>query len=674
MGKKVTAEIAESIFRTSNLTPLEPFAGTRERWRCRCDRCGEIVSPFYSSVANNHNNGCKFCARRQAQATKRKTDIKKALRLLQGKELELRSEYQTVKTPAHLSCKSCGKSLYATIDSFRGTRECSCKRKRKRPDVPLSQSHPRLSREWNCSLNEEVTPEFVSKGSKFLAWWNCVNGHTYDSYVYSRVGGRGCPYCSGRRILSGENDFASARPDLVQEWHFEKNGHIFPDQIAPKSNTKVWWACSKESTHEWLASPAKRSIGRGCPFCARKKFQRGVNDIATLREDWLTEWSSELNKGIDPRDVAVFARERYWWSGPCGHSWAQTPKNRSRGFGCSVCAGKEVIPGVNDLASEHPEIALHFDPDLNPFRPDEVTSMSGKKAFWFCNAGHTYESVIANKVRLKSRCPVCTLKVFQSGGNDLLTTSPELASLWNAEKNKDLTPDQVTAGSRLNVWWLCPKGHPSYQATIRSRKQYGCPYCSGWAVLAGKTDLETVNPELARQWDLELNDKKPSEVSAGSDYLAWWIDDKDHSWQQRVQVRSRGVGCPECSVGGFSSVKPGFLYLIHNKNLMARKVGITNVETKTDRLAAFKSEGWRVEALWQGNGADVLRLETLFFRWLRKEISLPPFLDYSDMPRTGGWSETFSADYMDSDQACDWLNKTIDIDSMKLVAVASIPR
>ena len=673
MGKKVTVEVAESIFKNSRLTPLEPFQGTRERWKCKCDRCGEIVTPFYSSVANKQNSGCKFCARREARLTKRKTDVKKALRILQSKGLDLQSEYKTVKAPAHLSCKSCGKSIYATIDSFRGARECSCKKQRKRPDIPLSESYPGLSKEWNCSLNEELTPDLVSKGSHYSAWWDCKNGHTYDSFVYSRVGGKGCPYCSGRRIHSGENDFARARPDLVAEWHFGKNDGVFPDQIAPKSNTKVWWLCKRESTHEWLASPAKRSIGRGCPFCAAKKFARGVNDIATLREDWLVEWSKELNKGVDPRDIPVFTKERYWWNGCCGHTWSQSPKSRSRGSGCTVCAGKEVVPGVNDLASEHPQIALYLDPDLNAFGPDEVTSMSGKKAHWFCDAGHTYESVIANKVRLNSACPVCSLKVLQPGKNDLLATNPELASLWDKERNSDLTPDRVTASSRLKVWWLCPKGHPSFQATIRSRKQFGCPYCSGWRVLQGKTDLETVNPDLAMQWDLALNDKRPDEVSAGSDYLAWWIDDKNHSWQQRVQVRSRGVGCPECSVGGFSSVKPGILYLIHSKELMARKVGITNVDAKTDRLAAFRSEGWKVEALWQGSGKHVLQLETLFFRWLRKDLAIPPFLHFSDMPRTGGWSETFSAESVDNDQASDWLTNAIENTSMELRAVSSRP-
>jgi len=667
--KKVTNEVAESIFRRSDLTPLEPFPGTRERWRCRCDRCGEVVTPFYSSVANNKNNGCKFCARKQAQATKKKSDIKKALLLLERKELELKSEYKTVKTPSHLQCRTCGRAIYATIDSFRGERHCSCKKQRKRPEFPLSQSHPELSKQWNYSLNEDVTPDFVSKGSKFFAWWDCDNGHTYDSYVYSRVGGRGCPYCSGHRIVSGENDFASANPHLVAEWHFEKNGETFPDQIAPKSNTKFWWICNKDSSHEWSASPAKRSIGRGCPFCAVRKFKRGINDIATLREDWLVEWSKELNIGADPRDVPVFSKEKYWWNGSCGHSWHQSPKNRSRGFGCNVCAGKKVVPGVNDLASEYPDIALFLDAELNSFGPHEVTSMSGKKAFWFCNAGHTYESVIANKVKLASGCPVCSLKIFQAGENDLLTTNPEIAKLWDRERNRELTPQEVTASSRVKVWWLCEKGHPSYEATVRSRKQFGCPYCSGWAVLIGETDLETVNPALAKEWDLTLNNKRPHEVSSGSDYLAWWIDDKGHSWQQRVQVRNKGVGCPECSQGGFSSVRPGYLYLIHHEKFLSRKVGITNIDARTDRLALFRSEGWRVEALWQGNGNEVLTLETLFFRWLRKERALPPFLDYSDMPRTGGWSETFSSEYLDSNQASNWLNQTIESKSLELKQV-----
>jgi hypothetical protein len=281
---------------------------------------------------------------------------------------------------------------------------------------------------------------------------------------------------------------------------------------------------------------------------------------------------------------------------------------------------------------------------LNEFDATKVSSHSGRKAFWFCDFGHTYESVIASRVNQKVHCPVCSLKIFQEGSNDLATSNPELLEQWHHSLNLPLLPSQLTASSRRTVWWVCKREHPPFMATVRSRKLYGCPYCSGWTVLVGETDLATVNPSLASEWNHELNSKKPSEISSGSDFLAWWTDEQGHTWQQKVQVRSRGVGCSECAQGGFSSMKPGILYLIYHPTLFSRKVGITNVDAKTDRLAAFRNSGWSIERTWTGPGASVLKMETLFFRLIRKELGIPPFLAFADMPKTGGWSETFSAE------------------------------
>lgn len=659
MPAKVTPEKAIALFSSRGMTPLEPFPGTRNRWKCRCNTCGAIVTPFYSSVANHNNNGCKHCARQQGQKSKRITDIRKAMAILKNKGISLESEYVSVKTPATLRCLDCGNSYYATIDSFRSKRICSCKKKQPLPKNPLSETHPGLAAQWDYALNEETTALMVSKGSRYKAWWVCEFGHSWDAAVYSRVSGRGCAVCAGRKVISGTNDFASSAPELAKEWDFTANNDVYPDQVSPHSNTKFWWMCLKENSHRWQTSPSKRSLGSGCPFCARVRFKPGVNDLATLRPDWIPELVSAKNSEVDLRQLPVNSREKLFWIGVCGHEWQQSPYQRGRGFGCTICASKEIIPGVNDLASEFPEIAQFLDLDKNDFDGTEVSSHSGKKAYWFCNLGHSYETVIASRVNQKVHCPVCSLKVFQEGSNDLETTNPELLEQWHKSLNLPLMPKNVTAGSRTNVWWQCPKEHPPFLATVRSRKLYGCPYCSGWSVLPGETDLETLNPSLAGEWNFELNTKLPSEVSGGSDYLAWWTDRIGHTWQQRVQVRSRGVGCPDCAQGGFSSIAPGILYLIYNPNLLSRKVGITNVDVKTDRLLAFKKNGWLVEKTWDGPGQDVLRAETLFFRWLRKDKGIPPFLFYSDMPKTGGWSETFSAEAVASQEAAETIERLV---------------
>ncbi|MBQ8623595.1 MAG: zinc-ribbon domain-containing protein [Oscillospiraceae bacterium] len=88
----------------------------------------------------------------------------------------------------------------------------------------------------------------------------------------NRAKGRGCPYCSGKKILSGYNDLATTNPNLATEWHPDKNGVLLPTMVSPGSHKKVWWLCKKG--HEWQASIENRSKGSSCPICRKSISKR----------------------------------------------------------------------------------------------------------------------------------------------------------------------------------------------------------------------------------------------------------------------------------------------------------------------------------------------------------------------------------------------------------------
>lgn len=70
------------------------------------------------------------------------------------------------------------------------------------------------------------------------------------------------------------------------------------------------------------------------------------------------------------------------------------------------------------------------------------------------------------------------------GFNDLATLNPRLAKEWHPTKNGDVTPYDVTTGSRKKAWWLCPLGH-EYTATIRDRNSDNtqCPKCLSYVMV-----------------------------------------------------------------------------------------------------------------------------------------------------------------------------------------------
>ena len=131
----------------------------------------------------------------------------------------------------------------------------------------------------------------------------------------------------------------------------------------------------------------------------------------------------------------------------------------------------------------------------------------------------------------------------------LAVTHPHLVAEWHPTKNGDLTPDTVTANSDMRVWWICSHGH-EWQAVIgRRRYGYGCPICSGLQVLKGFNDLATTHPELAAEWHPTKNgDLTPDAVTRGSQKRVWGLCKHGHEWQSIVLNRTRGHGCPYCSI------------------------------------------------------------------------------------------------------------------------------
>lgn len=114
-----------------------------------------------------------------------------------------------------------------------------------------------LLREWDSERNLPLTPESVSYGSKKKVWWTCEHGHHWQAAVHTRTGsGTGCPYCSGRFPISGENDLATKYPLLAQEWNTEKNGDLTPRDVLPGSHRIVWWRCAHG--HQWRADQIPR--------------------------------------------------------------------------------------------------------------------------------------------------------------------------------------------------------------------------------------------------------------------------------------------------------------------------------------------------------------------------------------------------------------------------------
>ena len=131
-----------------------------------------------------------------------------------------------------------------------------------------------------------------------------------------------------------------------------------------------------------------------------------------------------------------------------------------------------------------------------------------------------------------------------------VSDNAQLMSEWDWEKNSELQfdPTKLTCGSGRKAWWKCANGH-EWQAKIANRANgIGCPYCAGRYAVAGKNDLTTSNPSLAREWNHERNGElTPQNVTANSGKNVWWKCSKGHEWKAKIYSRHIGNGCPICN-------------------------------------------------------------------------------------------------------------------------------
>jgi len=225
-------------------------------------------------------------------------------------------------------------------------------------------------------------------------------------------------------LIENERSLYSQYPKLCKEWNYNKND-AKPEQFSVASGKKVWWICKEN--HEWEARISDRVRGNGCPYCAGKKTIIGVNDLVTLNPKLTSEWNYIKNDEKKPEQFMSHSGKKTWWKCRAGHEWEATIDSRSRGNGCPYCAGQKVIIGINDLATMAPEIAQSWDYVKNgTLKPTEICVSSGKKVFWRCEYGHSWNVPPNRRVTQKSGCPICS--------SELRTSFPEQAVFYYAKQ------------------------------------------------------------------------------------------------------------------------------------------------------------------------------------------------------------------------------------------------
>ena len=415
----------------------------------------------------------------------------------------------------------------------------------------LATFRPDLLKEWDYKKNLDISPESVTKGSGKKVWWVCGKNHSWKVAINSRTGkGTNCPFCTGQQVCD-EKSLYIHKKELCGEWNYEKNININIKDFTISSGVKVWWKCRKG--HEWEATIASRTNGNKCPKCSNNTSEadkaifyamKNIFSDAELR--CLLKINNENIEGdcYVPKLNLVIEYDGYYHINTLEKDIKKKNKLLNAGYKL-ILVRDERLPGIDinctkiikkereSICLIVKEILLEIQKNINF---SKIEYLNFQKIMRELDDFETFRLAYLNEF-LKNHYEKSLLNLY-----------PDIATEWS-EKNINISPEEVTVGSGLVVWWKCKnKGH-EWQSRIADRTSgKGCPFCTGRRVCEENSFL-TRFPDIAKMWNYEKNeDLTPCDVTYGSNKKVWWKCEKEHEWEARISkiTKIKSCKCPIC--------------------------------------------------------------------------------------------------------------------------------
>lgn len=464
--------------KNNGLTPFEVTPGSDKKVWWMCKEGHEWEASISSRV---RGNGCPYCSGKVAISGY--NDLKTVNPKLASEWHPTRNK----KSPSEYlpksnkkvwwKCNQCGYEWEAAIYSRTAGRNCPCCAGQvvQAGVNDLATTHPELSLEWHPAKNGELNPTNVTKGTDKKVWWKCAEcGYEWEAFIYSRTAGNGCPFCAGKIIITGVNDFATLYPELAKEWHPTKN-KIHPSKVHSGSNDKFWWLCGV-CGHEWKISVNSRAGTKksGCPKCS-SQFKTSFAEQAIyyyLRRLFPDAKNREL---IDNNEIDIYLPslnvgieyDGAWYHKSEIVKQREERKNENlKKLGIRLFRVKEVKKSDIGVLFDDPNIYYSADNGTEYLNDVIYTLIDilGINASMTVNVEHDRYSIL-EQYKMDRR------------ENSLAKLYPALASEWHPTKNGNLTPEMFTPGSNERVWWLCEKGHEWKTKICHRCSGSGCPEC-----------------------------------------------------------------------------------------------------------------------------------------------------------------------------------------------------
>ncbi|WP_265917706.1 hypothetical protein [Clostridium perfringens] len=376
MAKKKTHEEfvrdLNKIHGEGEYIPLEKYINNRTKILVK-HKCGYEwkVIPYSLLIGQ----GCQKCAGNIKRTTE---EFKKEVYDKYGNEYEILGEYINAKTKIKVrhNCEKCNYYEWLIDPSHllrgQGCPVCGkikCK-------INKTKTHEDFIKEIKEKYGNEydILGEYINAKTKILVKHNC--GYEWSVNPSSLLSDHGCPRCA-KNCKIDRKEFLNR---LNKKWKGKLE--IIGAYTGYKKKIKVKHYCSQNSSYTYLTTPSNllNNKGNKCPKCAGillktdEEFKSQIEEIYGKEYTIMSHYKNVKTK--------ILVRHN---SKKCNnYTWYKSPSDLLAGYGCPVCAGREVIVGVNDIATTHPELVKYF-----------------------VNQKDIYENSFGSNKKVKIKCPDC---------------------------------------------------------------------------------------------------------------------------------------------------------------------------------------------------------------------------------------------------------------------------
>lgn len=470
---------------------------SNKKYKWICPECGIGFERSASHMCDG--NLCNDCANKKRAKTHHNNYMRTAKSVANDPELLKCWDFKNNTCDPHdvpqksneyfyWVCPNCGKSFRRTGNnqyvSLRLCDDCAIDVRTASLQKYLQEhsekvaDRPNMLAMWDYENNTVSPDKVLAHATTVEYWWKCpICGKLEKATPDKKYEAKTCWDC-GNKIggitrrkgeVKRKGSFAHHHPYLAKEWHPTLNGDLTPNDITSGCGENFYWQCKYGHTYKaTVIDRVKRHAG--CPTCKMSLSTSFAEQAIAFYLSKIVKVDQHYKKGgfnfdmfIEPLKAVVEYDGMFW------HSKGDVVERDSRKDKYCRKKGWRIIRVKESDKINKVEGNLIYAQRRNTdyvWLINQVCSLLGVLPPVDIDIEHDTPEIYARVNPIEKP-------------NSLAVKKPELLRYWHYEANAPVTPDMVSAFSRMLFSWRCPDcGHEWTEEIVKvARKKILCPEC-----------------------------------------------------------------------------------------------------------------------------------------------------------------------------------------------------